>query len=59
MTDEQIKEDTPPARTDRIAKYFRLDRTIAKRLKLYSVEHEMKEVHVIEKALLLLLEKGE
>lgn len=54
---EQTEKDTPPAHAaDRIAKYFRLDRAIVKRLKVYAAEHEMKEVQVIEKALLLLFE---
>lgn len=44
---------TPPQ--EKIAKYFRIDRDIAKQLKLYAVKHEMKEAAVVEKALRLLL----
>jgi hypothetical protein len=48
----------PPAKKDRVGKYFLLDRALAKRLKLYAVQHDLKEVAVIEASLRAFLEKA-
>ena len=55
MEDIPMTKDATTPPQEKIAKYFRIDRDIAKQLKLYAVEHEMKEAAVVEKALLLLL----
>jgi hypothetical protein len=41
-----------------VGKYFLLDRALAKKLKLYAVEHDLKEVAVIEASLQAFLEKA-
>lgn len=56
--------DTPapaPAakKTERMAKYFQIDKTLAKELKIYAVRNELKEQEVIERALRLLFEQVE
>ncbi len=53
------KTDTPPPapagkaepKKDKVGKYFLLDRSLAKALKLHAVQFEMKEISVIEEAL--------
>lgn len=50
------KRDAAPERADTVAKFFRLDRALAKRLKIYAAEHEMREAAVMAKALNLLFE---
>lgn len=50
------KKGASPERADTVAKYFRLDRALAKRLKIYAAEHEMREAAVMAKALNLLFE---
>ncbi len=59
----KAEEDTPTpsvakdlvAKSERVGKYFQIDKKLAKQLKLYAVEHDMKEVVVIEEALKLFL----
>lgn len=56
------KPDTPPPPTakgrgkaaskpERVGKYFMLDKQLVKAMKLYAVEHDMREIAVIETAL--------
>lgn len=45
------KEPEGTPKQDRVAKHFMLDRKLAKQIKLYAVENEMKELAVIELAL--------
>jgi hypothetical protein len=47
-----------PEKTERVGKYFLLDRALAKKLKLYAVEHDLKEIAVIEASLRAFLEKA-
>ena len=58
--------DTPPPapagkkeadKSNRVGKYFMLDRDLAKSLKLHAVQYELKEIVVIEAALREFLEK--
>lgn len=58
---EKPKAKAPAAEDPdgKVAKYFRIDRALAKRIKIYAAEHELREIQVIEKALHLLFEKGE
>ena len=57
--------DTPPPasagkadpKKDKVGKYFLLDRSLAKTLKLHAVMHETKEIAVIEAALREFFEK--
>ena len=58
--------DTPPPapagkkeadKSDRVGKYFLIDRELAKALKLYAVQNDSKEIVVIEAALREFLEK--
>ena len=57
--------DTPPPasagkadpKKDKVGKYFLLDRSLAKALKLHAVQCEMKEISVIEEALREYLER--
>ena len=72
--DGKSKADTPPPATagktvpekadksdkaERVGKYFMLDKTLAKSLKLYAVENDMKELAVIEASLRAFLKKPE
>lgn len=57
------EEDTPPPlvlgkskKAERIAKHFMIDRQLAKEIKLYAVENDMKEIEVIDLALRSFLE---
>lgn len=62
QTNREKPKANPPAGEDpdgKVAKYFRIDRTLAKRIKIYAAEHELREIQVIEKALRLLFEEGE
>lgn len=59
-------EDTPPLnplntgkKPERIAKHFMIDRQLAKEIKLYAVEHDMKELEVIDLALRSFLDSKE
>ena len=66
---KEPKADTPPPpqvkpsaaekpeKADRVGKYFLLDRGLAKALKLYAVENDMKEIAVMEAALRAFLGK--
>jgi hypothetical protein len=40
-----------PEKGERVGKYFLLDRALAKSLKLYAVQHDLKEIAVIEASL--------
>ena len=51
--------DKSPDKADRVGKYFLLDRALAKSLKLYAVENDMKEIAVIEASLRAFLGKPE
>ena len=42
-----------------IGKYFRLERGLVKRMRIYAAEHDMKETQVIEEALQLLFAQAE
>lgn len=65
------KTDTPPpapagkkghdesGKVNRIGKYFMLDRDLAKAMKLYAVQNDMKEITVIEASLRAFLGKPE
>lgn len=58
---DKTKADTPPrpsgTKPDRVAKYFQIDRQLAKELKLFAIENGMKDFEVIEKALINLFGK--
>lgn len=54
--------DTPPTsetKPKRLPKYFQVDRDLVKKMKVYAVEHDLKEQDVIEKALRLLFAHSE
>lgn len=62
------KEDTPPpapakdagkGKENRVGKYFLIDRDLAKALKLYAVQNDMKEITVIEASLRAFLGKAD
>lgn len=53
-------KDTPPppaqaAEEEKVAKYFKLDREVVRKLRVYAAMNDMKEVHVIENALRVFL----
>ena len=68
---KSVKTDTPPPapagktvpekadKAERVGKYFMLDKALAKSLKLYAVENDMKELAVIEASLRAFLNKPE
>ena len=61
------KTDTPPpapagkgaGKENRVGKYFLIDRDLAKALKLFAVQNDMKEIAVIEASLHAFLGKTE
>ena len=61
------KTDTPPPATagksagkdNRVGKYFLIDRDLAKALKLFAVQNDMKEIAVIEASLRAFLSKAD
>ena len=61
------KADTPPpapagkgaGKENRVGKYFLIDRDLAKALKLFAVQNDMKEIAVIEASLRAFLGKTE
>lgn len=62
----EAKTDTPPPapvkaagkdKDNRVGKYFLLDRDLAKSLKLYAVQNDMKEIAVMEASLRAFLGK--
>ena len=63
----ESKTDTPPpapagkgaGKENRVGKYFLIDRDLAKALKLFAVQNDMKEIAVIEASLRAFLGKTE
>ena len=63
----ESKTDTPPpapagkgaGKENRVGKYFLIDRDLAKALKLFAVQNDMKEIAVIEASLHAFLGKTE
>ena len=63
----ESKTDTPPpapagkgaGKDNRVGKYFLIDRDLAKALKLFAVQNDMKEIAVIEASLRAFLGKTE
>ncbi|MDR2821029.1 MAG: hypothetical protein LBB60_10940 [Desulfovibrio sp.] len=59
-TPQVEKADSPsPEKKERVGKYFLLDRALAKSLKLYAVQHDLKEITVIEASLRAFLAKAD
>ena len=65
---ESPKADTPPpapvkdagkGKENRVGKYFLIDRDLAKALKLYAVQNDMKEIAVMEASLRAFLGKAD
>ena len=50
-------KEAPKGKENRVGKYFLIDRDIAKSLKLYAVQNDMKEIAVIEASLRAFLGK--
>ena len=63
----ESKTDTPPpapagkgaGKENRVGKYFLIDRDLAKAMKLFAVQNDMKEIAVIEASLRAFLGKHE
>ena len=63
----ESKTDTPPpapagkgaGKENRVGKYFLIDRDLAKALKLFAVQNDMKEIAVIEASLRAFLSKAD
>ena len=63
----ESKTDTPPpapagkgaGKDNRVGKYFLIDRDLAKALKLFAVQNDMKEIAVIEASLRAFLSKAD
>ena len=62
------KTDTPPpapakdagkGKENRVGKYFLIDRDLAKAMKLFAVQNDMKEIAVIEASLRAFLSKAD
>ena len=61
------KTDTPPpapagkgaGKENRVGKYFLIDRELAKAMKLFAVQNDMKEIAVIEASLRAFLSKAD
>ena len=51
--------DAPKGKENRVGKYFLVDRDLAKALKLYAVQNDMKEIAVIEASLRAFLGKAD
>ena len=52
------QKTTNQGKSERVGKYFLLNRELAKAMKLFAVEHEMKEIEVIEASLRAFLKKS-
>ena len=63
----ESKTDTPPpapagkgaGKENRVGKYFLIDRELAKAMKLFAVQNDMKEIAVIEASLRAFLSKAD
>ena len=52
-------KDAPKGKENRVGKYFLIDRDLAKAMKLFAVQNDMKEIAVIEASLRAFLGKHE
>ena len=52
-------KETPKGKENRVGKYFLIDRDLAKALKLFAVQNDMKEIVVIEASLRAFLGKAD